>query len=73
MYLQVGARKVYISEITRRLETYLKKHKGVCIKGFTDKSAIAEHEHLVKMSDKLLSTKVVEKEKLSSFHVHRRN
>ena len=35
--------KVYIGETTRRLGTRLKEHKDVCIKGFTDKSAIAEH------------------------------
>ena len=35
--------KVYIGETTRRLETRLKEHKDACIKGFTDKSAIAEH------------------------------
>ena len=34
---------VYISETTRRLETRLKEHKDAYIKGFTDKSAIAEH------------------------------
>ena len=35
--------KVYISETTHRLGTRLKEHKDMCIKGFTDKSAIAEH------------------------------
>ena len=38
-------RKLYIGETTRRLETRLKalEHKDACIKGFTNKSAIAEH------------------------------
>ena len=35
--------KVYIGETKCRLETHLKEHKDACIKGFTDKSAIAEH------------------------------
>ena len=35
--------KVYISETKRRVDTRLKEHKDACIKGFTDKSAIAEH------------------------------
>ena len=35
--------KVYIGETICRLGTHLKKHKDACIKGFTDKSAIAEH------------------------------
>ena len=35
--------KVYIGETTRRLGTCLKEHKDTCIKGFTDKSAIAKH------------------------------
>ena len=35
--------KVYISETTRQLETRLKELKDMCIKGFTDKSAVAEH------------------------------
>ena len=36
-------RKLYIGMTKRRLETHLKEHKDACIKGFTDKSAIAEH------------------------------
>ena len=32
-----------LCETTRRLETRLKEHNDICIKGFTDKSAIAEH------------------------------
>ena len=36
-------RKVYISKTKCRLETLLKEHKDACIKGFSDKSAIAEH------------------------------
>ena len=44
--------KVYIGE---RLETRLKEHKDACIKGFTDKSAIAEHawteDHLIRWDD----------------------
>ena len=35
--------KVYIGEARCQLETCLKEHKDACIKGFTDKSAIAEH------------------------------
>ena len=48
-------RKVYIGETTRRLETRLKEHKDACIKGFTDKSAIAEHawteDHPIRWGD----------------------
>ena len=36
-------RKVFIGETTYQLETRLKEHKDTCIKGFMDKSAIAEH------------------------------
>ena len=35
--------KVYIGETRCQLETRLKEHKDACIKGFTDKSTIAEH------------------------------
>ena len=35
--------RLYIGKTTRRLETRLKEHKDTCIKGFTDKSAIAEY------------------------------
>ena len=35
--------QTYIGETTCRLETRLKEHKDACIKGFTNKSAIAEH------------------------------
>ena len=35
--------KVYIGETKRRLGTRLKEHKDACVKGQTDKSAIAEH------------------------------
>ena len=47
--------KVYIGETTRRLGTRLKEHKDACIKGFTDKSAIAEHawteDHPIRWDD----------------------
>ena len=47
--------KVYIGKTTRRLETRLKEHKDACIKGFTDKSAIAEHawteDHPIRWGD----------------------
>ena len=47
--------KVYIGETRRRLETRLKEHKDACIKGFTDKSAIAEHawmeDHPIRWDD----------------------
>ena len=36
-------RKVYMGKTTYRLEIHLKEQKDACIKGFTDKSAIAEH------------------------------
>ena len=36
--------KVYIGETTHQLETRLKEHKDACIKGITDKSAIAKHD-----------------------------
>ena len=39
-------RKLYIGMTKRRLETHLKEHKDACIKGFTDKSAIAEHAQM---------------------------
>ena len=35
--------KVHIGETTHRLGTRLKEHKDACVKGFTCKSAIAEH------------------------------
>ena len=35
--------KVYVGEMQRRLETWVKEHKDACIKGHTEKSAIAEH------------------------------
>ena len=35
--------KVYIGKIRHQLKTRLKEHKDTCIKGFTDKSPIAEH------------------------------
>ena len=35
--------KVYTGETTRWLGTHLKEHKDACIKGFMDKSTIAEH------------------------------
>ena len=47
--------KVYIGETTRRLGTRLKEHKDACIKGFMDKSAIAEHawteDHPIRWGD----------------------
>ena len=47
--------KVYISETRCQLETRLKEHKDACIKGFTDKSAIAElawtKDHLIRWDD----------------------
>ena len=47
--------KMYIGETTRQLETRLKGHKDACIKGFTDKSAIAEHarteDHPIRWGD----------------------
>ena len=33
-----------VVEYTRQLETCLNEHEDSCTKGFTDKSAIAEHE-----------------------------
>ena len=35
--------KVYFGETTHQLKTRLNEHKDACIKGFVDKSAIAEH------------------------------
>ena len=35
--------KMYIGEPTHQLGTRLREHKDACIKGFMDKSAIAEH------------------------------
>ena len=35
--------KVYIGKTIRRLETRLKEHKDACCKGYTEKSAVAEH------------------------------
>ena len=50
--------KVYIGDTTSQLETCLKEHKDACIKGFTDKSAIAEHawtkDHLIRWDDTMI-------------------
>ena len=35
--------KVYVGEMQRRLETRVKEHKDACSKGYTKKSAVAEH------------------------------
>ena len=36
--------KVYIGETQRHLETRVKEHRDACNKGYTWKSAIAEHQ-----------------------------
>ena len=47
--------KVYVGKTQRCLETHIKEHKDACSKGYTEKSAIAEHQwdqqHLVKWED----------------------
>ena len=47
--------KVYVGETQRCLETYVKEHKDACNKGYTEKSAIVEHQwdqqHQVKWED----------------------
>ena len=47
--------KVYVGETQRHLETRVKEHKDACNKGYTEKSAIAEHQwdqqHQVKWED----------------------
>ena len=43
VHVPCTCRKVYMDDKKRQLETRLKEHTDACIKGFTDKSAIAEH------------------------------